>query len=273
MSSGTTEERRGLAPVIVLGGLILLALVLRLYKLGHWGFEGDEIFTLRDSLHPKFDNPRPLLYLLNYYVVRPFIPLDELGLRLIPALSGILAVPVFYVVARLLVGTRAALFGALLLTVSAVHVYQSQYARYWSLVFLFSSIYPYALYLGVTRRKVGLLALGIAAAVLAVLSHPVAVLPFGGLSIWLLATYFQPASLARSWRQRNFRWAVLAIVLLAVAIAVRYWPVLAEWIATHRRGSRRRQPAAPSRPAGGKAARAHGQLRGGRLRFRWCWPV
>ncbi|MGH8594186.1 MAG: glycosyltransferase family 39 protein [Gammaproteobacteria bacterium] len=50
--------------------------------------------------------------------MRPLVPLDEFVLPLLPALFGVLAVPGLYFVARRLVGARAALFGALLLTVT-----------------------------------------------------------------------------------------------------------------------------------------------------------
>ncbi len=60
------------------------------------GTRGDELYTLRDSLHPQLRNPRPLLYLLNYFLVRPLLPLDEFGLRVLPALFGVLAMPALY---------------------------------------------------------------------------------------------------------------------------------------------------------------------------------
>jgi mannosyltransferase len=231
-----TEEPGGPSPAVLLAVLIVVAIALRVYRLGAWGFEGDEIFTLRDSLHLQFDNPRPLLYLLNHYVVRPFLPLNELGLRVVPALSGVLAIPALYIMARRLVGTRAALFAALLLTVSPVHVYQSQYARYWSLVFLLSAVYPYAIYLGITRRSAGYIALGIVTAILAVLSHPVAVLLMGGLGAWFAATDDSRGYLRRLWHHRTLRWAALTVVVLAALATIRYLPVLGEWITTHDEG-------------------------------------
>ena len=111
---------------LLLFGIIAVALFLRFWRLGDWGFEATEIFTLRDSITPpRFRNPRPLIYFLNYYVVRPVVPLNKFGLRLLPGIFGVLGVPVFYLVARRLVGTTAALFGAFLLAVSSIHVYYS----------------------------------------------------------------------------------------------------------------------------------------------------
>jgi mannosyltransferase len=249
MAAGTTE-RRGLAPGLVIAGLIVLAIGLRFWRLGDWNFEATEMFTLRDSLTPKWRNSRPLGYLLNYYLVGPFRPLDELGLRLLPALFGVLAIPVLYLVGRRLIGTRAALLGALLLTVSGLHVFYSQFARYWSLVFLLSAVYPYALYLGVREGNRRALVLGLVTGTLAVLAHPVSILPVGGPAIWLAFTYLRPGNVKHLWSQRSFRWgAVLAGVLAVVAIA-RVVPLLQDWISMHDQNPGMGQFLLPKRPPG-----------------------
>jgi hypothetical protein len=233
VNPGSTAGRRDPTPALVLAGLIALALVLRIWRLGAWGFETTEIFTLRDSNHPQLSNPRPILYFLNYYLVRPLLPLDEFGLRLLPAVFGVLAIPAFYLVSRRLVGTRAALFGTLLLTVSGLHVYYSQFARYWSLVFLLSVVYPYALYLGLRERNRGALALGLLTGVLAVLAHPVSILLVGGLGLWMVATYARRDQMAILWGRRTVRWAALLLLVLAAAITARYLPMLRGWISMH----------------------------------------
>src|SRR5215207_9876693 len=202
-STERAEDRGGTAPVLLVGGVIVLALVLRFWRLGDWNFQATEIFTLRDSLRPRFTNPRPLGYLLNYYLVLPLRPLDEFGLRLLPALFGALAVPALYLVGRRLVGWRPALLGALFLAVSPVLILYSQLARYWALVFLLSAIYPYALYIGIRDRSRSALALGIVTAVLAALAHPVSVLLFGGIGLWLLTRFRRPADLKQLWSHRS----------------------------------------------------------------------
>ena len=107
-----------------------------------------------DSRHSLPKNPRPLIYLLNHYLVGPFRPLDELGLRLLPALFGILAVPVIYLICRRLAvpssivrrAARGCKPGARpLLTARPLLV----------AVFLFTIIAPIAVYLGVRERNVG----------------------------------------------------------------------------------------------------------------------
>jgi 4-amino-4-deoxy-L-arabinose transferase-like glycosyltransferase len=225
--------RGGPALPLVLAALVLLALALRFWRLGEWNFEATEMFTLRDSLRPRWGNPRPLIYLLNHYLIGPFRPLDELGLRLFPALFGVLAVPALYFSVRRLVGSRAALLAALLLTVSSMHVIYSQFARYWSLVFLLSAVYPFALYLGLREGNRRALALGAVAAVLAVLAHPVAILPVGGPAIWLAAIYLRPTELKRLWTFPAFRWGAGVALVLLVIVIVRLIPLLPGWIEMH----------------------------------------
>ena len=228
-----TGRRQGLSPAIVVAGLTLLAIALRFYRVGQWAMSSDELFMQRDSIRLRITNPRPLLYFLNHYVVRPFMPLDEFGLRLLPAIFGVLAIPAFYLVARRVAGTRAALFGAFLVATSGLFVYDSQFGRYWSLVFLLSAVYPYVLYLGIRDGNGRLLALGMLIGVLVVLAHPVAVLPLGGLGVWISAVYLKRDRLAQLWNRRSVRWGVLLAVILAVVIAIRFIPILQSWIHEH----------------------------------------
>jgi uncharacterized membrane protein len=227
------ERRQGLAPSLLLAGLIVLALVLRFWRLGDWGFDSDEIFMLRDSLNVRLTNPRPLLYLLNHYLIAPVLPLDEFGLRLLPAVFGLLAIPGFYYVARRLLGTRAALFGTLLLTVSPIHVIYSQFGRYWSLVFLLSALYPYLIFIGLRERNRRTLVLGIVTGLLASLAHPAAILLVGGPAVWLIVTYLRPRYVKPLWSQRRVRWGVILAAIVAVVIAVRFIPILQGWISEH----------------------------------------
>jgi mannosyltransferase len=222
--------QHGVSAGFLVAALTVLAFILRFWRLGKWSLDSDEVFMLRDSLEPSLSNPRPLLYYLNHFLVAPFLPLDELGLRLLPAIFGVLAIPVFYLIARRLVGSRAAVFGALLLTVNPLHVYYSQFARYWSLVFLLSSVYPYAIYIGLRERNRNALVLGIVTGVLASLAHPSAVILTGGLGLWILITYVTRAQLAQLWHQRGVRWGLLVAGILLLAIAIRFVPILNGWL-------------------------------------------
>jgi dolichyl-phosphate-mannose-protein mannosyltransferase len=228
-------RRNRLKPAVLLAGLIIIAAFLRFWRLGRWSFDSDETFTLRDSVDLDPRNPRPLLYLLNHYL-SPIIPLDEWGLRVLPALFGVLGVVAFYFVVARLVGRRAALFGAVLLTFSGLHVYYSQFARYWSLVFLLSAIYPYAIYLGIRDRDRRVLALGVLTGVAAVLAHPASVLLVGGLGLWAIVSYARPEELARMKSRKTLVRLGLSLGVLAVIVAVRFVPLLRGWISAHDTG-------------------------------------
>ena len=165
--------------------------------------------------------------------MQPFQPLNEFGLRVLPAFFGVLAIPAFYFTARRLLGSRPAILGALLLTVSPLHVIYSQFGRYWSLVFLLSSIYPYAIYIGVREHNRRALVLGLVTGVLATLAHPVAVLLVGGPALWFAFTYLRPRYVKALWSQRVFRWGIGVAAVLAVLIAIRFVPILQNWISEH----------------------------------------
>ena len=221
---------------MLLAGLIIVAAALRFWRLGKWGFDSDETFTLRDSVDLDPSNPRPLLYFLNHYLLGPVLPLDEFGLRILPALFGVLGIFALYFVASRLVGKRAALFGALLLTFSGLHVYYSQFARYWSLVFLLSTVYPFAIYLGLRDHNRRMLALGLVTGVAAVLAHPVSLLLVGGLTPSILATYLRPHPLGRLRSHRTIMWLGLFLVMLVAVVTTRFVPMLRGWISAHDTG-------------------------------------
>jgi dolichyl-phosphate-mannose-protein mannosyltransferase len=226
------ENQRVKYAMWLLAGLVLLATILRFWRLGAWGLEGDEIFTLRDSRAPRLSNPRPLLYLLNYILVRPVLGLDEFGLRVLPALFGILAIPTVYFIGRRLVGSRAALFAALLVALSPIHIYQSQYARYWSLAFLLSAAYPFALYFGIRDHSARWLLSGVVLALLAVLAHPVAILPAGGLVLFYLFSV-RRQDLARLWGNPLLRWIGIACIVVGVVLLLRSFSMLQSWVHSH----------------------------------------
>jgi mannosyltransferase len=130
--------------LIALGVLVVLAAVLRVYRLGYQGFwfdEGNTALEVRFSvgqmltLLKHYESTPPLYYGIAWVWSRVFGD-TETGLRSLSALVGILAVPVAYGAAARLVSRRAGLIAAALVTFNPYLIWYSQEARAYSLVVL-----------------------------------------------------------------------------------------------------------------------------------------
>ena len=138
-----------------LTGLVLVGLGMRLFRLTHWSLVHDEQFTLRDTLRggELALRPKNLLFILNHYLVSPFLELDALGLRLLPLVFGVAGIVAVWYFGSKVLGSRAGLFAAVLVTFAPWHLYWSQNARYQSLLFLLSAGVPVAMNLGIKEEK------------------------------------------------------------------------------------------------------------------------
>ncbi|MDP8257665.1 MAG: glycosyltransferase family 39 protein [Candidatus Alcyoniella australis] len=150
---------RRLHEPLVLLAIVALAAVLRLLGLDDQSLWHDEVSTLTISNRPLADmlalvgladvNP-PLSYALFNLWSR--ISDAAAWMRLLPALLGIAAVAVLYLLARRLNGPRVAGASALLLAVNPFHVYFSQELRYYTLFALMCLLCTWALMRWIDRR-------------------------------------------------------------------------------------------------------------------------
>jgi mannosyltransferase len=145
---------------LLLTSIVLLAFVLRLYKLGEWSFWWDEMFTLRDVQNVFTDilNASPITFLITHYSIAIF-GLSEWSARLGPALIGVITVPVLFFLARKMFGINVALIASLLLAISPWHLYWSQNARFYAALLLLYSLTLFSFYLWVDKREKKYLAL------------------------------------------------------------------------------------------------------------------
>jgi mannosyltransferase len=145
---------------LLLTSIVLLALVLRFYKLGEWSFWWDEMFTLRDvqNVFADFLNASPITFVLMHYSIAIF-GLSEWSARLGPALIGIITVPVLFFMVRKIFGINVALIASLLLAISPWHLYWSQNARFYAALLLLYSLTLFSFYLWVDKREKKYLAL------------------------------------------------------------------------------------------------------------------
>ena len=125
--------------------ILVLALCLRLYRIGHDSFWIDEVFSVRVASQPPGQillNYRPSLLdgggaeqaPLAFFVMHFFLAdqLSEVYARLPAAIFGTADVGVLLLVARYLVPAPVALLAAFLLALAPLHVWYSQEARYYA---------------------------------------------------------------------------------------------------------------------------------------------
>ena len=222
MSDTRTREEIG---SLALAGILIAATLLRLVGLREWPFEQDELYTLRDAidLGASSSGPgisaRPLYYLLQH-VLLALLPPTPGWLRLPPLVFGLLGV---WVTARLgarVFGRTAGIVAALLVAVSPWHIYASQFARYWSLVYLLFAFALLALLraLDGDRRRDWFVVAG--AVGIGAVTHPTFVFPLVGA---LLALHLVSADgrVRWDWPSRNaFTAGWIPAVLVAAAVLV-----------------------------------------------------
>jgi 4-amino-4-deoxy-L-arabinose transferase-like glycosyltransferase len=134
----------------LLGAVVALAAVLRAWGLASFSFWEDELYTRVEATR-LFDSPfstgieaRPLFFLMEHAALW-VLPDTEWGMRLLPFIAGLLGVVGTWWVGRKVFGPIAGLVGAFLLALAPWHLYASQMARYWSLVYLLALLSFYLL--------------------------------------------------------------------------------------------------------------------------------
>lgn len=198
-------------------GVTLLALALRLFRLGHQSFWADEIASV-------YAGQTPLGSMIGWYLVDPHPPLfytlvkvmllfgeSEFVLRLLPLLAGTGAVAYTWLLGRSLLGERKAAIGALLLALTPLAVWTSQDLRSSSLLCLFAAASTY--YLVRYQQEGGrrLRRAYIATTILLCLSHYFAVFVLACHLAW---TFFRPQDAKDGYRKTLAAFVWIGVGLL-----------------------------------------------------------
>jgi len=170
------RKRFGLALLLI----VLLAFLLRLYRLdqqGLWYDEGFSVYLARMSLgeitaRTASDIHPPLFYYLLHLWLGPFGD-SEFALRFFSLIFGLLTIPLIYALGRRLLGTTSGLLAASLLAISPLYLWYSQEARMYTLVTFLCLATSYLLLRGLAEGSKGALIWGLYVLinVLAVYSH------------------------------------------------------------------------------------------------------
>lgn len=154
----TTFWQREQTQYWLLGGIVVLAAVLRFFRLGAWSFWIDEIYTINRAgyvIDQATSWPpilRSLSIVLTHYVI------DSLGTtewtaRLVPNLIGIASIPIIYFSVRRLFSPVIGLITVLLLAVSPWHLFWSQNARFYTALMLFYFLACLAFFVAIEQDR------------------------------------------------------------------------------------------------------------------------
>jgi len=175
--------------------IVLLAGLLRFYKLGAWGFWLDEIYSVRDAFHltgqdivQYTGDPKDVYYPISYALIRLALALlgvNEWSARLVPCLVGIISIPILYFPVRKMFNSTVGLLAVLLLAVSPWHLYWSQNARFYSLLLLLCNLSLLFFYLGLETDSSKYAIASGALLALAMLTHVAAVIILSALVLYL----------------------------------------------------------------------------------------
>ncbi len=204
------------AQALALAGTFALATALRLHGIVSWAFEHDEAFTYFRALELAQLNARPLYFLIHRAFLE-LLPHDPFYQRLPSLAFGLAGVWATWVLGRRVFGTVAGLVAAGLVAISPWHIFFSQFARYWSLVYLLSAVLYHVLPHAVDTDRRGRYLAALALILIGTLSHPTFLFPLVGI-IPVLLLVRRSGELAWRWPSRR-AWRLLWGPLAGLASA------------------------------------------------------
>ncbi len=207
--------------VFLLLGITVLAVAVRVYRLGEESLWYDEVITVafldEPGLAEFFEawrftnwNAVPIYYVIEYAWGNLFNG-SVIALRLLSIAFGVMAVPLLYVFGRDLFNRSAGLIAALCLSLSAVHIFQAQEIRNYSLTMLTALICAYTFYRYIARPTAGTFVMNAMGNLLLVWTHLFGCYLLVALGCFLLLFRW------RHWRV-TVPWFIINLVLMIPSV-------------------------------------------------------
>jgi mannosyltransferase len=217
--------------LIILLAVISLAAFLRFYKLGQWGFWGDEAFTLsgrEDGFNYSIFRRSLATDLIRFSV--GYLGVSEWSARLVPALIGVLTIPLTYIPVRRLFGVATALIAAAMLALSTWHLYWSQNARFYSLLLLFYTLALLVFYIGFEEDRPWLILGSLALFGLAARERLLALFFLPVVAAYLALVWLLPFEKPKGLNRRNLLIFFGPTALVGAVFAFPYLADLSGWM-------------------------------------------
>lgn len=131
---------------LILIGIIILSIGLRLYGLDRQSLWFDELAE-ENAFQRQFLNENeiflpdtPPFNLFFISLVTQFFPGSDFALRMVPFTFGVISIPLFFLLGRKIFNDKIGLIAAFLLAISPFHIWYSQEARMYSLLWMLALI-------------------------------------------------------------------------------------------------------------------------------------
>ena len=216
---------------VLLALITLLAGALRFYKLGEWSFWGDEMFTVsgrEDGFNYNFFRESISLVLIQAVVNARGI--SEWNARLVPALTGVVSIPVLYFPIKKMFKPAVGLIVVLLLALSPWHLYWSQSARFYVPLLLFYTLALLTFYLGVEEDRPWYLILSLVFLGLATKERLLALFFIPVVASYVVLLQALPFNRPRGLRARNLAIFIIPGLILGLFFVRPYILNLSGWL-------------------------------------------
>ena len=194
--------------------ILLAGFILRVYDLGSesiWYDEGCSLNIAVQEINKIFlqnDKSPPLYYLFLHFWIKLFGS-SEFSIRLPSAIFGTISIWYIYLIGKNLLNKKAALTGALILSINKYHIFYSQEARVYVLTALLTILSMYSfIRLSLLNKKWGALGYLFFSSLL-IYSHIYGLFIILAQNIYLLTAYKYQNS-----TKELFRWGLLQFCLL-----------------------------------------------------------
>jgi hypothetical protein len=206
---------------ILLGIITLVAIALRFYGLGQWSFWIDEVATIRRAQVHLLESEAVELWrqppsLLLTAGALQYLGVNEWNARLVPALIGIVTIPLLYLPLRRMAGPGIAIIAVFLLAIAPWHIYWSQNARFYTSLFVLYSLAYLALFFAFEKDRPWLILLSMAFLFLAFRERAIAALLVPVAMSYLLMLKLLPFELPSGYRKRNILIFCLPVIAYLV---------------------------------------------------------
>jgi hypothetical protein len=186
--------------------ITMIAGILRFYQLGEWSFWIDEIATINRAQTPLGElftsGHIGLTNILTNITLNSF-GVSEWSSRLVPALMGIITIPIVYFPIKAVFEAKTALIAVLLIAISPWHLFWSQSARFYTTLMLFYFLAMFAFYYGFEKNRLSYIILGIVLFLIAFQERMFSLLLIPVLVLYIVSVRWSPFENPKGINKRN----------------------------------------------------------------------